>query len=242
LNQEEPNGGRATDRAGAEPFAPYGVLATFGWTALAFALYVVLAVIYVWSGSESYIFSAACTSAGSLAAVLVVVLAARRTGLAVTDYIALKRPRGRTIALGIAAQMALVLAFYAPILTAWAGSGHPPQIAIRIDAADLAGLGLWFWLVAIVPIPAVCEEIVFRGFMYRGLAKSDTEAFFAIMATSAVFAMVHQDGGSLLIWHFIHGVLFGLLRWRTGTIWAPISAHLFNNAVGFTLTTLIAIR
>jgi membrane protease YdiL (CAAX protease family) len=103
--------------------------------------------------------------------------------------------------------------------------------------ADLNDIGLWF--IAMVPITAIFEEIVFRGFMYRGLSKQDTESFLAIVVTAFVFALVHVD--SFVIWHFIWAVLYGFLRWRTGTIWSPIAAHTFYNCLAFTFSSLVRV-
>jgi membrane protease YdiL (CAAX protease family) len=34
-----------------------------------------------------------------------------------------------------------------------------------------------------------------------------------------------------LYWQFTCGFFWGCLRWRTGQIWAPIFAHMVNNAI-----------
>lgn len=82
---------------------------------------------------------------------------------------------------------------------------------------------------AAVVVAPVCEEIVFRGFLY-GVAKRFCGTLPAALGSALVFTAAHASLLTLLPL-----ALFGLvLAWlyeRTGSIWAPVAAHAcFNTA------------
>jgi membrane protease YdiL (CAAX protease family) len=77
------------------------------------------------------------------------------------------------------------------------------------------------------------EEFLFRGVFQRGLAQR-LEATRAVVMTGFIFSFFHLDPvGFLARWEL--GVLFGLLAWRSGSIWPGVFAHLANNAVSTAL-------
>ncbi len=94
---------------------------------------------------------------------------------------------------------------------------------------------------AMVVIVIICapitEEFTFRGAMQMGIRSSGIRAWWAIVATSALFAAIHipvlAEGAlaSGLATLFMLAVILGWLMERTGRIAAPIAAHaLFNLA------------
>jgi len=102
------------------------------------------------------------------------------------------------------------------------------QDSVRVlRAGGDAGLVALMAFAAVVVAP-LCEEIVFRGYLY-GVAKRFCGAFGGALATALVFAAAHASLVALLPL-----ALFGLvLAWlyeRTGSIWAPIAAHACFNA------------
>jgi membrane protease YdiL (CAAX protease family) len=89
-----------------------------------------------------------------------------------------------------------------------------------------------------VIVAPIGEEVVYRGFMYRGLARC-MEPVFAILIISFIFGALHVDNE--IMWHVACGYLYGVLRWRTESTWAPISAHVTGNLLAFTFSDLIQI-
>lgn len=89
-----------------------------------------------------------------------------------------------------------------------------------------------------VVVAPICEEIVFRAYLYGGL-KRFCGPLAAAMASSLVFAAAHASAGALLPL-----ALFGLLLvWmyeRSGSIWAPIAAHACFNAATVVMLMLKA--
>ncbi len=85
--------------------------------------------------------------------------------------------------------------------------------------------------------PGFAEEMVFRGYLQsRLLARWHPVA--AIGVASVLFAIAHIDlTHALAVWPV--GVWFGVVAWRTGTIWPAIFAHAGMNAYG--VSTMMAL-
>ncbi len=88
-------------------------------------------------------------------------------------------------------------------------------------------LGLMAFAAAIVA--PLCEEVVFRGYLYP-VAKKYSGRWIAAIATALVFSAAHGSLAALLPL-FIFGLVLVALYEMTGSIWAPIAVHaLFNGA------------
>ena len=82
----------------------------------------------------------------------------------------------------------------------------------------------------------VLEELLFRGVVFRGLAKA-MPAWAAMAASGFVFALIHVNAATLLPLWFL-GAAFAWLYWRTGSILAPITVHCLFNAANVGLVFL----
>jgi membrane protease YdiL (CAAX protease family) len=89
---------------------------------------------------------------------------------------------------------------------------------------------VWLAFVLAVVAAPVSEELLFRGFLYGGLAQSRIGPIGAIAVTSALWALVHiQYAWPILIQIFVYGAVFGVARWRTGSLWPSLVAHALIN-------------
>ncbi len=91
------------------------------------------------------------------------------------------------------------------------------------------GWGMLGGLVVIALLPAVFEELLFRG-VILGNAEKGTGTVASIFLSAFVFALYH---GSVeqTIYQFICGCAFALLALRSGSILPSMLAHFLNNAV-----------
>lgn len=104
------------------------------------------------------------------------------------------------------------------------------------ETKDPQVLGLMAFA-AVVAAP-LCEEIVFRGYLYPVLKKFSGIGP-AALSSSLVFAAAHGNLTALLPL-LIFGGLLVLLYEKTGSLWAPIAAHFcFNSA---TVAVQLAVR
>ncbi|MEN9975391.1 MAG: hypothetical protein RLZZ282_1397 [Verrucomicrobiota bacterium] len=112
------------------------------------------------------------------------------------------------------------------------------QDAVKVlqKSEDPLILGLMAFA-AVVAAP-LCEEMVFRGYMYPVLKKFSGR-WAAAVCSSLVFASAHGDLTALLPLFIFGGVLVVLYE-MTGSLWAPVAAHFcFNSA---TVVTQMAAR
>lgn len=87
---------------------------------------------------------------------------------------------------------------------------------------------LLFNLFVIAIIPAIGEEIVFRGLLQDGLQRRLRNPHLAIWLAAIVFSGFHLQFEGFIPRLFLGAVLGYLLYW-TNNLWVPIIAHLINN-------------
>ena len=102
---------------------------------------------------------------------------------------------------------------------------------IRLPSMD--GFGFLGVLLVVAVLPAVFEEIMFRGVLLKGL-KSFGEVG-SVLLCGALFALYHQNPAQTL-YQFCCGAAYALIAVRAGSVLPTIFAHCFNNALILTLT------
>lgn len=93
---------------------------------------------------------------------------------------------------------------------------------------------LWSVILILAVIPAICEELAFRGFIFGGLIRQNG-VLRAILVSSLFFGLSHgvlqQTIGASVM-----GMVLGLIAWRTGGVVCGIVLHMTHN----TLTMIVA--
>lgn len=93
---------------------------------------------------------------------------------------------------------------------------------------------------ALVLLPPIVEEFLFRGFLFGGLRTKLSFAW-ATFITSVLFAVPHLFASSEgLLWvagidTFILSIILCYLREKTGALWAPMAIHGIKNAIAYTI-------
>jgi uncharacterized protein len=109
----------------------------------------------------------------------------------------------------------------------------PQQVLDAFDASKMFENqrpgDLVFLFLGVCLAAPLCEEFFFRGAVQRGLMERLPPAR-AIVLTGFIFSAFHLDPVGLLA-RFELGVLFGLIAWRSGSLWPSIAAHFANNFV-----------
>jgi len=104
----------------------------------------------------------------------------------------------------------------------------------RIRRITELGWGAGFVLIAATP--ALCEEMLFRGFILSGLLKRGR--LVAVILSSAFFAFLHLRPMSLLP-IFLLGMFLAYLVLLTGSVWTSILAHMVYNGFVLLLWTVL---
>lgn len=93
-------------------------------------------------------------------------------------------------------------------------------------------------VILIAIIPAISEELLFRGLFQRLFTEWTHRIHLSIWISAILFSAIHFQFYSFLPRLFL-GLIFGYLLEYTGTIWIPIVAHFVNNFVGVAVTYFI---
>jgi len=91
---------------------------------------------------------------------------------------------------------------------------------------------LFIALIVVVLLPALGEEVLFRGIIQRKLFQQWGNFHVAIWVSAAIFSAIHFQFYGFLP-RMMLGALFGYLYYWTGSLWVAILAHFVNN--GFVL-------
>ena len=67
---------------------------------------------------------------------------------------------------------------------------------------------------------------------FKGLLQASVAI--AVLTSSLLFGLLHTQQGIVgVLLTTLDGLVFAVLRFRLGTVWAPVLAHGFNNTIGF---------
>ena len=97
-------------------------------------------------------------------------------------------------------------------------------------------LGLVANVAGLAVVPAICEELLFRGYAQRQLERAAGAAG-GIALAGLLFGIYHLDPLQALPLSMLGGYL-AYLTWRTGSLWPAIIAHFANNAFAVVTTEL----
>jgi membrane protease YdiL (CAAX protease family) len=96
-------------------------------------------------------------------------------------------------------------------------------------------------LFIIALLPAICEELLFRGCIQNILIHhfGKHRHMLAIIITGIVFGLIHGQMQTVLPRIFL-GIVLGLIYYYSNSIYTSILAHFFNNGLQIVLTYLVA--
>ncbi len=152
------------------------------------------------------------------------------SGVSMRETLALRPPRPRAI-LGAL----LVGLSGGAVVSAFAMRLVPVPRAFSEKLGEtmlLDGQPLWLLILVVALAPAICEEVLFRGFLFSGLLRAGPVV--ALLGSSLLFGLAH---GSIyrLVPTAALGLVIGYARWKTGSIVPGAIVHFINNSLAITL-------
>jgi membrane protease YdiL (CAAX protease family) len=163
---------------------------------------------------------------GSIAGIVMILLFAITTKESWFSTLALRRFRIKAIAPWIFAYLAY------GVLSTWLGQRF--EILQSEDMDRLIRSSLNSPTVAILSLGVfvpVFEELLFRGWLF-GKIEQAHGGWAAIVVTTGLFLVAHQQyNWAILAGLSIITFIFGMMRWRTGSVLAPMLLHVVNNVI-----------
>ena len=164
-------------------------------------------------------------------------LFASRVAANPADYLGLKWPSRGELLFGIVATVALIVLGNA---VSWlVGRSLVTSFQTDIYATARSSGWLVLLLIAVVILTPIGEEILFRGFLFRGWLRKPGDAWLVIVATSMLWALIHlQYDWYVISQIFVFGLVLGWLRWASGSTILTILLHAMINAEGMIETVV----
>jgi membrane protease YdiL (CAAX protease family) len=98
--------------------------------------------------------------------------------------------------------------------------------------------GMFFNILMMAVLPALGEELIFRGVLQKILVRWAGNVHVGIIIAGFMFSLMHmQFYGFFPRW--LLGVMFGYLLVWSGTLWMPIFAHFVHNSMAVIFSFLI---
>jgi membrane protease YdiL (CAAX protease family) len=234
---------------------PWGFWATLGFSAIVFALssalQFLIVIVYLYfakarhPGLDLKVYAKNLSSDGLCLAITVIVsglictsltllFAKLRKNISVKDYIGFKGPLKRQWV-----KWLLILAAFLFLSDVVSLLLHQPIVPpFMVDAYKTASF-LPALLFAIIVVAPIFEEVFFRGFLFQGIRYSRLGPIGAIGITSFFWAAIHLQydiyGIATL---FALGLLLGIVRLKTGSIYLLMVMHSLTSLVATVETAL----
>lgn len=155
--------------------------------------------------------------------------------LAAPSYVEIDKPHfGKLGAFPLFALLAVAvwtLAIVTEPLTSWI---EMPDMIKQVFEAAFSSARPADLIVSTVVLAPLCEEMLCRGNMMRGILVQKTPVK-AILWSAFIFALIHFNPWQSVP-AFILGCFFGWIYYKTHSIWACIFMHFVNNATSAVLS------
>ena len=166
-------------------------------------------------------------------------LATRMARMPLADYLALRGASWKSFLFGAVALTLMIAAWDG--VSRVMGRDVTPGFMIEVMKSAQADNALWLLVVSFCLAAPVTEEVLVRGFLYRGWSESFLRPAGAIVLSSLVWTAMHLQYDWFFFGEiFSIGLLLGYLRYRSGSIWPTIVVHGLNNLAASVQTYWLA--
>jgi hypothetical protein len=168
---------------------------------------------------------------------LIVAVAYLRAGRGAAEYLGLTRFSFREFVVGFLAIAVLMSAIDGTSYLL--GIQVVPTFQVGTWTTARASGWLWALLAAVVVIGPVGEELLFRGFLFRGWVTPDRRGVVAVVLITLIWTGLHIQYdlfGATEV--FLTGLVLGWIRWRSGSTALTSVLHMLVNLIATVETVL----
>lgn len=108
---------------------------------------------------------------------------------------------------------------------------YAEQVSMMVNLKSVGGYLASLLLMAV--LPAIGEEMLFRGGLQNFLARATHNPWLSIIIVSILFSLIHFSFFAFLPRLFL-GVVLGAIFYYTQNLWLAVFAHFLNNAFAVT--------
>lgn len=178
-------------------------------------------------------------SAGQVVGLLLATLLVARLSFSKSKYrdaMRLKMPANAGFTFLIATLLVVAVQPFIWFL-GWANQLVPlPDFIIQMEDAQVqmieglltGSFALWFLVLNIGLVPAVCEEVMFRSYLHR-LFENAYGILGALLVTGLVFGLFHLRLSQLIPLTFI-GIMLGWMTVKSGSVYPAMLMHFIHNS------------
>ena len=185
--------------------------------------------------SAPYLLALATLASAAVCTFLVYVLVALKSSGDVGAYLALRLFRGRDMAIWLSIYVALSV-----LMELLSRLLDRPPVPEFMEALFRVDSGIWSLFVAVIVVAPWTEELIFRGFWFKGHAGGRWGSIIAIVLPGTAWALIHaaQYDWFDLLQVFCVALVLGGARLQSRSLLLPVLLHALNNAIASVLTWL----
>jgi len=163
--------------------------------------------------------------------ILIPVLYCKIRGWKIRHVFCLNPPRIPDLLAGTFLAAGLQLSFWIAGSTMLEYVSHARYASVSLASLAFDTNFLFSFLILVLA-PAIGEEFLFRGFIASGFSSIGRKA--TVILGSLFFALIHLDIYRLLF-VFIAGIVFGIVREKTQSLYVVMWMHFVHNSIPFVL-------
>jgi uncharacterized protein len=181
----------------------------------------------------------ALTVIGGLPAVLLAIwLPVHLSRTPFKEYLALRWTTWQNVVIGIAAMIVMVEGW--DLLSKATGHEVTAGFMGDIMKSVISDGVLWLAVLAFAVVAPLTEELLARGFLYRGWSESFLRVPGAIVLSSLVWTAMHVQYDLFFLGEvFSIGLVLGYVRYRSQSIWLTTLLHGLNNLAALIQTIVM---
>ena len=184
--------------------------------------------------TNGLLISVATITSGIIGVGFIILFIRIREGASISEYLGLKKIKGVIILILLGTVIVLLAISFGMEQVI----KEPQDTTFMVDTYRTSVWPVMFWISVVVFAPAF-EEAFFRGFLFSGLQYSRIGAVGTIFLTAVTWAVLHiQYSPFGMVSILVLGLVFGIVRLKTNSLWSTIFLHSLWNLAATIQTVL----